>query len=93
MVFYPGGLVDPEAYLPLMWEITRTTGSMAAIVSMPLNLAVFGAGTGEKVPKVFPDIENWFIAGHSLGSTMAAKLVHDKGQKSRSVRFIRYPKE
>ncbi|MCF7946097.1 MAG: alpha/beta hydrolase [Spirochaetia bacterium] len=92
MVFYPGGLVDPKAYLPLMWEISRITESMSVIVPMPFNLAVFGAGKGEKVPRLLPDIENWYIAGHSLGGAMAAKLVHDNPDLfSGLILFAAYP--
>lgn len=92
MVFYPGGLVDPKAYLPLMWEISRITRSMTVIVPMPFNLAVFGAGKGEKVPRMLPDIENWYIAGHSLGGAMAAKLVHDNPDLfSELILFAAYP--
>ncbi len=40
-ILYPGGLVDPRAYAPLMQAIAAE-GYLAIIVSMPLDLAVLG---------------------------------------------------
>jgi hypothetical protein len=34
---------------------------------MPLNLAVFSPNKADEVITDFPEIEEWYIAGHSLG--------------------------
>jgi hypothetical protein len=75
IVFYPGGLVEPEAYIPSAWEIAEASQAMVVIVSMPLDLAVLAPKRGLKVPEMFPEIEKWYIAGHSLGGAMAASLI------------------
>ena len=42
---------------------------------MPFNLAVFNINGAEKVINQFPEIENWYIGGHSLGGSMAASFL------------------
>jgi hypothetical protein len=75
-IFYPGGLVDPAAYAPLIKQVSER-GIMTVIVLMPLDLAVFGASKARDVIAAYPDIEHWIIAGHSLGGSMAAGFVKD----------------
>jgi hypothetical protein len=74
LVFYPGGLVDPVAYAPLMQRL-RDGGVLAVLTPMPLDLAVFGIGRAGDVMAAFPEIETWVIGGHSLGGAMAAEFV------------------
>ena len=76
LIIYPGGRVDPRAYAPLAHAIA-SQGYLVVIVPMPLNLAVFGSGRAASVIEAYPDIQNWVIAGHSLGGSMAA-LYADK---------------
>jgi len=74
LVFYPGGLVDPAAYAPLMQRLSDG-GVLAVIVSMPLDLAVFGIRRADEVIVAYPDVEHWAIGGHSLGGAMACEYV------------------
>jgi len=73
-VFYPGGLVDPAAYAPLMKHVSDG-GVLVVIVPMPLDLAVFGVGRANKVVTAYPDVTHWAIGGHSLGGAMACEYV------------------
>jgi hypothetical protein len=73
-VFYPGGLVDPAAYAPLMRRLADG-GVLAVIVPMPLDLAVLGIGRAAEVVAAFPLVDAWAIGGHSLGGAMAAEFV------------------
>ncbi|MDA3835136.1 MAG: hypothetical protein PF495_17265, partial [Spirochaetales bacterium] len=79
IIFYPGALVKPEAYLPPAWAIAEAAGTLVVIVPMPLNLAVLAPNRGASVPEKFPSIKHWFIAGHSLGGAMAASLAEKQG--------------
>jgi len=74
LVFYPGGLVDPAAYAPLMQRLSDG-GVLAVIVLMPLDLAVFGIRRADEVITAYPDVEHWVIGGHSLGGAMACEYV------------------
>ena len=81
IVFYPGALVEPEAYLPLAQAIAHQAQVLVVIVPMPFDLAVLAPQRGAKVPEAFSEVASWFVAGHSLGGAMAASLV-DKHQDS-----------
>lgn len=73
LIFYPGGRVDYRSYAPLA-RLVAIHGYRAVIVPMPLSLAVFAPDSAARVIESFPDIENWAIAGHSLGGAMAASF-------------------
>ena len=73
-VFYPGGKVEHHAYEPLMAELARE-GILCVLVKMPFNLAVLDVNAAEGIQKEFPQIENWYIGGHSLGGSMAVSYL------------------
>ncbi len=50
---------------------------MVVVVSMPLNLAVFGVDKAGEVIKAFPEVSSWAVGGHSLGGSMAAQYALD----------------
>ena len=79
-VLYPGGRVDPRAYAPLARAIADE-GYLVAIVPMPFNLAVLGAGRAADVMAAFPDVERWAVGGHSLGGAMAANFAHQNPER------------
>jgi hypothetical protein len=74
LVFYPGGLVDAEAYAPLLRRLADG-GVLSVLVPMPLDLAVFGLGRAADVIAAFPEVGPWLIGGHSLGGAMASEFV------------------
>lgn len=76
LIFYPGGLVDPHAYIPLLSRLV-TNGYAAFIVKAPLNLQVLAAGAADQIRSSYPGITAWFIGGHSLGGAMGAKYFYD----------------
>ena len=71
LIFYPGGKVEYTAYAPLMEQLAEK-GVLCVLVKMPANLAVLDMGAAEAHLDEFPDIENWYVGGHSLGGSMAA---------------------
>lgn len=77
-VFYPGGKVDPQAYVPLAIALARE-GIFTVIVKMPFNLAVLGVNSANRVIRKYSSVEKWFVGGHSLGGSMAASYAkgHD----------------
>ena len=85
-IFYPGGLVDPAAYAPLMKQLSEQ-GLMSVIVPMPLDLAIFGVNKANDVIVAHPEIKHWIIGGHSLGGSMAAQYVKDNPTKVQGVAF------
>lgn len=71
MIFYPGGKVEFLSYIPLM-EYCAQEGILCVLVQMPFNLAVMNPDAADGVREQFPEVEHWYMAGHSLGGARAA---------------------
>lgn len=71
LIFYPGGKVEHTAYAPLL-RTCAEKGFLCALVRMPCNLAVFNINGADGIQEQFPDVEHWYISGHSLGGAIAA---------------------
>ncbi len=76
LIFYPGGKVEYTAYVPLM-QACAEKGILCVLVEMPFNLAVFDINAADGIQKEYPEIEDWYIGGHSLGGSMAASYLAD----------------
>lgn len=74
LIFYPGGKVDFEAYYPLM-DLLAHNGILCVLIEMPYNLAVLDVNAADGIIEQFPQIESWYIGGHSLGGSMAASYL------------------
>lgn len=75
-IFYPGGKVEYTAYIPLM-QACAEAGILCVLVEMPFHLAVFDVNAADGIQKKYPEIEEWYIGGHSLGGSMAASYLAD----------------
>ena len=73
VIFYPGGKVEALAYIPLMEHCARE-GVLAVLMPMPFNLAVLAKDAAASIPEQFPEVEHWYMAGHSLGGSIAASF-------------------
>ena len=76
VIFYPGAKVEAAAYLPLLGQL-RQTGLTSILVEMPFHLAIFDVNAAEGVMAQFPDIQHWYIAGHSMGGAMASQFASE----------------
>lgn len=79
-IFYPGGKVEYTAYEPLMKELAAD-GILCILLKMPFNLAVFDINAADGLQAKFPQIENWYIGGHSLGGAMAASYLSQTNEQ------------
>ena len=79
LIFYPGGKVEYTAYEPLM-EALAAEGIFCALVEMPFNLAVFDVNAAEGIREQYPEIEDWYLGGHSLGGSMAAAYLAEHAE-------------
>ena len=92
-IFYPGGRVDYRAYAPYAKAVAEA-GYLVVIPRMPLNLAVFGINSAEKIIEAHPDVEHWVIGGHSLGGSMAASYLYEHQDQIDGLIFLAsYPAE
>jgi pimeloyl-ACP methyl ester carboxylesterase len=76
LMFYPGALVDPHAYVPWLSDVAAT-GIPVVIAKAAGNLAVLSTDAGLVLKGSVPGITQWVIAGHSLGGAMAAWSIYD----------------
>lgn len=74
LIFYPGGKVDHAAYSPLMSELSDR-GILCVLVQMPFRLAVLDMDAAEGIQAQYPQVQRWYIGGHSLGGSMAASYL------------------
>lgn len=86
LIFYPGGLVEPAAYAPILHKIAAE-GVLVIIVPMPLNLAIFNTGAANSVINSYPNISTWILTGHSLGGAAAAIFAENNPTKIDSIVF------
>jgi dienelactone hydrolase len=75
-IFYPGGKVEYTAYIPLMSALAEK-GLLCILTPMPFNLAVLDMNAAKGMTDKYPEIDNWYIGGHSLGGSMAASFIAD----------------
>ena len=70
-IFYPGGKVEYTAYEPLLRRLA-SDGILCILLRMPLNLAVLDSDAADDVLPLYPNVQEWYVGGHSLGGAMAA---------------------
>lgn len=78
LVFHPGGYVDPEAYARLFHEIAGKGGVRCVVVPGPQRTPIANRFSTDQVIAAYPDIDRWFIAGHSQGGAVAALYLRDR---------------
>ena len=71
LVFYPGALVSPEAYAPLVSQLADH-GVFCVLVRMPANMAFLAPDEARDIREAYPQVHRWYLAGHSLGGAMGA---------------------
>jgi len=81
LIFYPGAKVEYIAYLPILEMIKESSGITCILVKMPFNMAIFDAKAANRIIDQFPDINNWYIGGHSMGGAMASNYASNHQEK------------
>lgn len=76
IVLYPGAKVEYSAYAPLARDLAER-GYLAVVVKMPFNFAFFDIGAADRVRAAYPQVDEWWVGGHSLGGSMAAQYAAD----------------
>ena len=80
IIFYPGGKVEHTAYVPLMRALAEQ-GILSVLVEMPFNLAVLKQSAANGIKEQLFWVDNWYMAGHSLGGNMAASYVAGRAKE------------
>ncbi|WP_079477493.1 alpha/beta family hydrolase [Halobacillus salinus] len=77
VVLYPGAKVEPEAYSYIAEQLSEA-GYVAGVPNVRLNLALLNANKAQELVDRYPDIEEWYVGGHSLGGVAAATFAREK---------------
>ncbi|GAA1520487.1 pimeloyl-ACP methyl ester carboxylesterase [Agromyces terreus] len=78
LVFIPGAKVDPYAYLAKLADAVAETGTTVVITKPTLNLAFFDLRPLSTFTGHAPDVDEWYVGGHSLGGVKACMMAADE---------------
>ncbi|HAZ59045.1 MAG TPA: alpha/beta hydrolase [Trichococcus sp.] len=87
VIFYPGGKVEAEAYAPLLRSLAEAD-LLVVIAKMPFHLAVFDADAAEAIMEQEVSVQDWYLAGHSLGGVMASSFAADQTDRVDGLIFL-----
>lgn len=74
VIFYPGAKVQYESYAPLLSKLAEK-GILCVLLKMPGNLAILDKNAAKGLQENYPKITHWYMAGHSLGGSIAAMYI------------------
>ncbi|GIW24884.1 alpha/beta hydrolase [Meiothermus sp.] len=89
LAFYPGGLVEPQAYAPVMRRIAQG-GYRVALLQVRFNLAVTEQGKARQAMAEAPQLP-WAVGGHSLGGVVASNFADSNPSVKALVMWAAYP--
>ncbi|MBR2133070.1 MAG: alpha/beta hydrolase [Oscillospiraceae bacterium] len=75
-IFYPGGKVEHTAYEPLM-KSCAAQGILCVLLEVPFRVAMLDTNAADGIQNRFPEIDRWYIGGHSLGGSVAGSYLAD----------------
>ena len=73
IIFYPGAKVEAAAYEPLMLDLAAR-GYLCVLCEMPSNIAFLDINAAKDVLPLYPSVEHWYLAGHSMGGSAAGNF-------------------
>ena len=76
IIFYVGAQIVPDAYTPLLAELVEA-GYSCFIPKLNCNMASMEPGAAEAIISGHPEIQTWYIAGHSMGGLTASGFAAD----------------
>ena len=75
VVFYPGARVEADAYVATWAPVVAATGVTVVVPDVYLNLALFDQDRAETMVAEAPEVDTWYLGGHSMGGAFAAQHV------------------
>ncbi|MCE7039431.1 alpha/beta hydrolase [Dyadobacter sp. CY312] len=85
LMFYPGALVAPEAYVPLCHKLAEN-GIETYLIKMPWRQAKYGYKKIKDLGLLKDKNKKYLLAGHSQGAKMVAQFVHENpGQIDKAI--------
>ncbi len=81
IIFYPGGLVAPEAYLYKMGHVAECLQAPVYVIRAPFNAAIFDINAAARILDIY-NLETAWLGGHSLGGISAARFIAENMDKA-----------
>jgi len=75
-IIYPGARVSASSYAYIGRELAKQ-GIFVFVLKPPLRMAILDSNGAQEVIQDYPDIERWFVGGHSLGGATASIFVNE----------------
>lgn len=85
LVFIPGAKVDPYAYLYKLSGVAEASGLTVVITKPTLNLAFFDQRPLSTFTSLAPEVDDWYVGGHSLGGVRACQLADGAAEASQPI--------
>lgn len=74
LVFVPGARVEAHAYMFQLSGVVEQFGVTVLITEPTLNLAFFDTRSLDQFTTAAPEVDRWFVGGHSLGGVRACLM-------------------
>ncbi|PFE16895.1 alpha/beta hydrolase [Bacillus cereus] len=87
VIFYQGAKVEVEAY-SYLGEALAKDGHFVVMPKLPLNLAILGINEVDSVIEKYPEVQKWYVAGHSMGGAMISKYAFQHEEKVEGIIFL-----
>ena len=87
VIFYQGAKVEAEAY-SYLGEALAKDGHFVVMPKLPLNLAILGINEVGSVIEKYPEVQKWYVAGHSMGGAMISKYAFQHEEKVDGIIFL-----
>ncbi|HHT7191080.1 TPA: alpha/beta hydrolase [Bacillus cereus] len=87
IIFYQGAKVEVEAY-SYLGEALAKDGHFVVMPKLPLNLAIFGINEVDSVIEKYPEVQKWYVAGHSMGGAMISRYAFQHEEKVNGIIFL-----
>ena len=100
LIFFPGGMVQPEAYAPMSRTIAEQ-GYSVFIIKLPFGSAPLESQEADVINQALEiisanaSIQHWFVGGHSRGAAIASRFAYAHGDSFDGLILIgtSHPKE
>ncbi len=93
LIFYPGGLVDPHAYIELL-DLMRDVFKQIIIIKPNANLAILDLDQAKGIIEDILSTEenaSFVFAGHSLGGVAASRMANEVDDAKGLLLLASYP--
>lgn len=86
-IIYPGAKADERSYAYIAQQL-NAEGHTAVIPNIPLHMSVWGPEQGLEILEDNPEVEKWFLIGHSLGGLPISQIAAKQPEKLEGIAFV-----